>query len=89
MKAVSHEGHGVGEVADDDLDEEEGGGEAEHARQPAFLPRELALPPACAPTHLDLFCSSLTSWLLSLFHIITALPPLWSTEGAACFLLPL
>ena len=55
MEAVRHEGHGVGEVADDDLDEEEGGGEAEHAHQPAFLPRELALPPPCALTHLAAF----------------------------------
>ena len=85
VKAVSNKGHGVGDVSDDDLDEEEGGGEAEHADQPAFLPRELALPPACALPHLVAFLILFLSGRspFSLLHMFTSLLFLWR----ACFLL--
>ena len=34
VEAVSYEGHAVGEVADDELDQHEGGGHPEHPQQP-------------------------------------------------------
>ena len=42
MEAVSHEGHAVGEVADDQLDEHEGGGHGEHSQQPRLRPAPAA-----------------------------------------------
>ena len=36
MEAVGNEGHAVGEVADDELDQHEGGGHAEHPQQPGL-----------------------------------------------------
>ena len=36
MEAVGDEGHAVGEVADDELDQHEGGGHAKHPQQPGL-----------------------------------------------------
>ena len=38
MEAVGNEGHAVGEVADDELDQHEGGGHGEHPQQPGLRP---------------------------------------------------
>ena len=38
VEAVGDEGHAVGEVADDELDQHEGGGHAEHPQQPGLGP---------------------------------------------------
>lgn len=44
VEAVRHEGHGVGDVAHDQLHQEEGGRHAEHSQQTTLLAR--------VPTHL-------------------------------------
>ena len=36
VEAVGDEGHAVGEVADDELDQHEGGGHAQHPQQPGL-----------------------------------------------------